>query len=390
MSTVATVIGIAICLVIDWFPEQASTASDDIDLLYDVLLIASVPMFVLVMSVALYSVFAFRAKPGDLSDGAPIHGNTRLEVVWVTIPFIMVTALAIYGWVVLDDIEAKKPDTLVVKVTGEQFAWSFEYPAEKVKSNRLVLPKDRPVEFRINTKDVLHDFWVPAFRLKSDAVPGITTKIRLTPSRIGQYEVVCAELCGIGHSTMRQDVDVVPPPRLRRLGRQGEPRARRAAARPATPRRTARPCSPTPGATPATRWPTPAPTPASGPNLDELAANAEKNGKAGGPDARGVREGLDREPERLPGPGFDDGIMPKTYKDQLSPEEIDTLVKYLLDVGGGEQVTLQGQALGARLVPGGDQPADLVRLRGRARRRRPRRCTAGTRSWTGPRSPPSP
>ncbi len=74
-----------------------------------------------------------------------------------------------------------------------------------------MLPKDRPVEFRINTKDVLHDFWVPEFRLKSDAVPGLTTKIRLTPDRLGRYEVVCAELCGLGHSTMRQDVRVVQP-----------------------------------------------------------------------------------------------------------------------------------------------------------------------------------
>ncbi len=211
VSVVATIIGIAISLAIDWFPEQASTASDDIDLLYDVLLIASVPVFVLVMSVAIYSVLAFRAKPGDLSDGEPIHGNTRLEVIWVTIPFIMVSALAVYGWIVLEDIEAKKADTLVVNVTGQQFAWSFDYPAERVKSNQLVLPKDRPVEFRIKTRDVLHDFWVPEFRLKSDAVPGLTTKIRLTPSRLGNYDVVCAELCGIGHSTMRQSVRVIQP-----------------------------------------------------------------------------------------------------------------------------------------------------------------------------------
>ena len=88
------------------------------------------PVFVLVMSVAIYSVLAFRAKPGDLSDGEPIHGNTRLEVIWVTIPFIMVSALAVYGWIVLDDIEAKKPNTLVVNVTGQQFAWSFDYPDE--------------------------------------------------------------------------------------------------------------------------------------------------------------------------------------------------------------------------------------------------------------------
>ena len=101
-----------------------------------------------------------------------------------------------------------------------------------MKTNQLVLPKGRPVEFRIKTKDVLHDFWVPQFRLKSDAVPGLTTKIRLTPDRIGQYDVVCAELCGIGHSTMRQTVRVVEPARLPRLDREAQgQRSRRRARR---------------------------------------------------------------------------------------------------------------------------------------------------------------
>ncbi len=211
IGVVASVIGVIAVLQIDWFPVAASSGADEIDTLYDVLLIASVPIFVLVMSVVIYSVVKFRARPGDMRDGAPIHGNTRLEVIWVTIPFLMVSALAIYGWVVLDDLEAKQPNEMVVKVTGQQFTWSFAYPGERVNSKVLVLPKDRPVEFRINTKDVLHDFWVPEFRLKSDAVPGLTTKIRLTPDRLGSYEVVCAELCGLGHSTMRQDVRVVQP-----------------------------------------------------------------------------------------------------------------------------------------------------------------------------------
>src|SRR5215203_2858114 len=210
LGIVASLVGIAIALAIDWFPKSAAGSADKIDTVYDVLLICSVPIFVLVMTVAIYSVVRFRAKPGDMRDGAPIHGNTRLEVIWVTIPFLMVTALAIYGWIVLDDLEAKQPDTLIVNVTGQQFTWSFDYPSEKVKSNQLVLPKDRPVEFRIHTKDVLHSFWVPEFRLKSDAVPGLTTKIRLTPDRIGRYQVVGAELCGIGHATMRQNVRVVP------------------------------------------------------------------------------------------------------------------------------------------------------------------------------------
>jgi cytochrome c oxidase subunit 2 len=211
LAVLGSIIGIAICLRIDWFPTQASSAAGPIDTLYDVLLIASVPIFVLVMSVVFYSVVAFKAQPGDLSDGAPIHGNTRLEVIWVTIPFILVSGLAAYGWIVLDDIEANEPDALVVNVIGQQFAWRFNYPNDgKVRTNQLVLPKDRPVHFRVKTDDVIHDFWVPEFRLKTDAVPGLTTDIRTTPNRLGNFHVVCAELCGIGHSTMRQQVKVVP------------------------------------------------------------------------------------------------------------------------------------------------------------------------------------
>ncbi|HEY6779376.1 MAG TPA: cytochrome c oxidase subunit II [Thermoleophilaceae bacterium] len=210
LGVIASLIGIAITLSIDWFPADASTAADKIDTLYDVLLICSVPVFVLVMTIVIYCVYKFRARPGDMRDGPPIHGNTRLEVIWVTIPFIMVTALAIYGWVTLDDIEAKQPNEMVVKVEGRQFTWRFHYPAQKVQSTTLVLPKDQPVEFRVNTDDVLHDFWVPAFRLKTDAVPGLTTTIRVTPDKLGRFNVVCAELCGLGHATMRADVRVVP------------------------------------------------------------------------------------------------------------------------------------------------------------------------------------
>jgi cytochrome c oxidase subunit II len=209
IGVVASVIGVAICLLIDWFPVDASGAADQVDTVYDVLLICSVPVFVLVMTIAIYSVVRFRAKPGDMRDGPPIHGNTRLEVIWVAVPFIMVTALAIYAWIVLDDIEAKQPDEMVVQVTGQQFTWTFGYP-EKVSSRTLVLPEGQPIDFRIRSKDVIHSFWVPEFRLKSDAVPGLTTKIRLTPDRVGRYQVVCAELCGIGHAAMRQNVRVVP------------------------------------------------------------------------------------------------------------------------------------------------------------------------------------
>jgi len=213
IGIVASLIGVAIALAIDWFPVNAAKSTKKVDTLYDVLLIVSVPIFVLVMTVAIYSVIRFRARPGDQGDGAPIHGNTRLEVVWVLIPTMIVSALAAYAWIVLDDVEAKQPNELHVRVIGQQFAWHYQYPQYgKFTTDTLYLPKDRPVKFDVTTRDVLHSFWVPSFRLKTDAVPGLTTHIRLTPSRIGAYDVVCAELCGFGHSTMRGFARVVGTP----------------------------------------------------------------------------------------------------------------------------------------------------------------------------------
>jgi cytochrome c oxidase subunit II len=213
IGVIASGIGVAIALAIDWFPVNATSSTKKIDTLWDVLLIVSVPIFVLVMTVAIYSVIRFRARPGDRGDGAPIHGNTRLEVVWVLVPFLIVSSLAAYAWIVLDDVEAKKSNELHVTVISQQFAWHFQYPQYgKFTTNTLYLPKDRPVKFDVVTRDVLHSFWVPSFRLKTDAVPGLTTHIRLTPSRLGRYDVVCAELCGLGHSTMRQFATVVETP----------------------------------------------------------------------------------------------------------------------------------------------------------------------------------
>jgi cytochrome c oxidase subunit 2 len=125
--------------------------------------------------------------------------------------------------VVLNNVEAKKPNERTINVVGQQFTWHFQYAKSgngspgpcggsgpnQVTANQLVLKKGEPVYFRICSKDVIHSFWVPEFRLKEDAVPGIVTHIRLTPTRLGNYTVVCTELCGLGHSTMRSPVHVV-------------------------------------------------------------------------------------------------------------------------------------------------------------------------------------
>jgi cytochrome c oxidase subunit 2 len=216
IGLIASAIGTALVLAVDWFPPAASTQAKEIDRLFHVLLVVSVPIFVLVEVIVLYSVWKFRMRPGEeLKDGPPIHGNTKLEVVWTTIPAMLLVGLCVYAYVVLHNIEKRKPGAMVVNVTGQQFAWSFQYPGanggKAVQSEQLYLPAGRPVEFRVRSKDVIHDFWVPEFRMKIDAVPGKTTKYPVTTtSQTADYTVVCAELCGLGHATMRQTVHVVP------------------------------------------------------------------------------------------------------------------------------------------------------------------------------------
>jgi cytochrome c oxidase subunit 2 len=226
IGAIASAIGIAIGLSINWFPADAAKQDHPIDTLYDVLMIASVPVFVLVTTVILYSVWRFRMRPGqENEDGPPIHGNTRLEVIWTAVPAIMLVSLCSYAYAVLHDVEKAHKNELVVNVKAVQFAWSFSYaqPGGKpVTSTELYLPKDRPVRFDVRTEDVIHSFWVPAFRLKTDTVPGITTRIRVTPTKLGTYPVVCAELCGLGHATMRATAHVVSPEAFSGwLGKQG-------------------------------------------------------------------------------------------------------------------------------------------------------------------------
>ena len=321
LGVIASLVGIAITLWIDWFPEDAAGSAKKIDDLYDVLLICSVPVFVLVMTITIYSVVRFQAKPGDLGDGAPIHGNTRLEIIWVTIPFIMVTALAIYGWIILEDIEAKQKNEMVVRVTGQQFTWTFEYPSEKVNSPELVLPVNRPVEFKIKTKDVIHSFWVPQFWLKSDAVPGLTTAIRLTPNKVGRYEVVCAELCGIGHSTMRQFVRVLPASEFdswvseqREAAGGGGGGGEQAAGANGEALFTSAGCA--------------------GCHTLKAAGSTAKVGpdlgKLENADAAFIRKSI-VDPSAEVQKGFQDGVMPQNFGEQLSKQELDALVKYLLE-----------------------------------------------------------
>jgi len=218
-ATVAlTAVISAVMLPINWDGQQASTAAPKIDRLLDVMIVLSSFVFALVMVMLFYALWKYRAKPGDESDGEPIHGNTRLEVAWTLIPTIIVLFAAGYSWKVLDEIEEPAANPLKVQVFSQQFAWSFGYPGkgEAWSEGEVHVPLDRQVQFKMHALDVIHSFWVPEWRIKKDNVPGITTTATITPDRPGTYQLICTELCGFGHATMRAKVVVEPPAEFRK------------------------------------------------------------------------------------------------------------------------------------------------------------------------------
>src|SRR5215204_6066787 len=338
IGVIASAVGIAIGLLIDWFPVQASGEAKKIDTLWDVLVIASVPVFVLVQTIVLYSVWKFRMRPGEeLKDGPPIHGNTRLEVIWTAIPAIILVALCSYAYVILQDIEEAEASEMKVRVVGEQFTWTFFYPGDggkEIASSQLYLPEGKQVNFSIQSKDVLHDFWVPAFRQKIDAVPGITTHFRVKPVKRGTFPVVCAELCGLGHSVMRQSAHVVSAGQfdkwLADLRAKGRPGGEAAGGEQAAGGGGG-------GAAPDGKALFTGVQPSCG--SCHTLADAGANGTIG-PNLGEVLEGKDaafiqksiEDPSAEVAKGFQDGIMPTNYDDTLQPEEIKALTDYLVEV----------------------------------------------------------
>jgi cytochrome c oxidase subunit 2 len=333
IGLIASVIGAALGIAIDWFPTQASEEAERIDTLWDVLVIVSVPVFVLVTVVVLYSVWRFRMRPGDEErDGPPIHGNTRLEIVWTAIPAIILVALCSYSYVVLTDIEDADASALNVRVVGQQFTWTFYYDnpqgGEAVASPQLYVPKGQQVNFTVQSQDVIHDFWVPAFRMKIDAVPGVDTHLRVTPKRIGQYPVVCAELCGLGHAVMRQTAHVVEPQAFEQWlderaageeegGSEADETGDGAAAPDGKALFAENGCGGCHALSDAGS------TGGTGPDLDEVLADK---------DAPFIEKSI-VDPGAEVAEGFSD-LMPPNYGDTLQPAELDALVKYLAEVTG--------------------------------------------------------
>ena len=210
---VLSAIGIALVVGLQIMPIIASHEAEIENGAFVVLTAASVPVLLLVVVPAIYSAIRFRARGDEPdADGPPIHGHPRFELAWVALSLLAVTGLAIYGTVGLLEIRGGTDAAVEVRAMASQWKWQFEYPVLGVKSPELVLPVGERAHITIVARDVIHDFSVPAFGVKKDAVPGRETYVYVTPTFTGDYRAQCAELCGLGHTRMTTEVHVLEAP----------------------------------------------------------------------------------------------------------------------------------------------------------------------------------
>jgi len=212
-----------------WLPVQASTAAPLVDGLFSFETAVGTFVFLGVISVMAWVVLMHRAEKYDETDAVPIEGNTKLEVIWTAIPFILVMAIAYYAIQVntrlgvlgpMEHIHLANPveelggypaDRLPaeqVEVIARQWSWEFRYSGAKVSSTELHLVVDQPVTFRLVSDDVLHGFYIPAFRLKQDVVPGRAINFNLTPTREGRYRLRDSQFSGTWFAANQADVVV--------------------------------------------------------------------------------------------------------------------------------------------------------------------------------------
>ena len=342
----------AVALLIPWLPDPASEQADRIDFVFWFVTTICIAIFALVAAVIVYALIKFRARADDDSDGPPTHGHTGLEIWWTAIPAALVTAISIVSAVVLAKNEhlpnapsaaaARSAQTstqnlcrprsedplkpLVVCVIAQQFAWLFQYPAyENATSSTLRLPIHTTVQLQLQSRDVIHSFWVPEFSQKQDAVPGLLTKLVITPNRLGTFPVICTELCGLGHAVMRSQTTVESKDKFlawanasgKATGGGGGPSA------------SAKTFFVNNGCDGCHTFKPAGANGTVGPDLDNLSEAAQK---AGQPLDEFIRQSI-VDPNAYVAPGYPKGVMPETFS-SLPVGQLDALVQYL---AGGSQ-----------------------------------------------------
>lgn len=237
-----------------WFPEAISTIAPVIDKQFTITMWVSGIIFVLAQAVLGVLIFRFRDRGGQAQY---YHGNTALEIVWTTATAILFVGLAIMGrnaWAKLHFL-GPEPGAMQVEVTGAQFEWQFRYPGtdgkfggtdpkrvneaagnplgldlnepeakDDIVMPEMAVPVNRSVELILRSKDVIHSFFVPQLRVKQDAVPGLAIRIHFTAEKLGEYEVACMELCGLGHYKMRTTMKVLSEENFQKWLKENAPR----------------------------------------------------------------------------------------------------------------------------------------------------------------------
>jgi len=192
------------------FPERASTMAGRVDALYFFLLALSAFFALLIAGLIVYFAIKYRRRAPD-SVGDRIHGGTALEVTWTVVPFIITMGIFVWGASVYFAMATPPEDTLNIYVVGKQWMWKFQHLDGQREINELHVPVGRNVKLITTSEDVIHDFFVPAFRMKADVLPGRYVSLWFHPTRPGRYQLFCAEYCGTQHSKMIGEVVVMDP-----------------------------------------------------------------------------------------------------------------------------------------------------------------------------------
>lgn len=191
-------------------PEQASTYAAQYDLLWWAQVAFTVGMSALIFAVIFFFIVRYRRRSPSEA-GSPIHGNIFLELIWTAIPFGIAVVLLIWSVSLFLNYARPPEDALNISVVGKQWMWKLQHPNGRREINELHIPKGQPVRLTLATEDVIHSFFVPAFRVKQDVVPGRYTTLWFEATKIGEYHLFCAEYCGTSHSSMRGRVVVMDP-----------------------------------------------------------------------------------------------------------------------------------------------------------------------------------
>lgn len=225
-------------------PENVSTFGESIDATFAAILYATGLAFLIVQGLLIYCIVRYRHRPGRKA--VPHHGNLRLEILWTAVPAVGVFLIAFLStsvWLDIKQADRFPVDALELAVHAQQFEWLVTYPGREgrlgteddfVVRNQVHIPVGRAVRVTLTAEDVIHSFFLPHFRVKQDAVPGMSIPIWFEATTTGDYELACAELCGLGHYRMRGSVRVHEPEAFQEWQRSEAQLARRRAAESAT------------------------------------------------------------------------------------------------------------------------------------------------------------